>query len=394
MKKCLSWLLLFIIFASYSHAFSIKDIKFKPFSNIQINAGVVDNGYFPNNVSGVMALALRYKKDNLLIMYNLRNSGGSYSVADLNRFAEKSLDHIFIMKYMRPVRDYFTISTAIDYMKEFYQATSSENWGEGLFDFIRYGFSVTAGKKVGKTRNKLSLKYHVIKFPNYTDLLAEYMDTGGVDVEEKQDRHIFDIEAKTKASFFVNSSFGLKVSVTDYPSLFIIKETGEKDASNTQREMSYQIKMGVSKPLFCLLPSLNLTYKIKNSNQNYLFRESTSDTEVEFFENYYSYSQLNCGVGLKVAVFRWLDLTGYYSIENKQYASRKPRDSDGNFLTGQKMYISSNTLAFSINFKRGKNYIFSPEFLIKEQTSNEKYDALFKYNYKIIYVGIKVHISV
>ena len=366
-----------------------KKIKLRQYYRQDIAAGYTNSGYFPNSVSAVAALNGRYNKYRVLIMYNMRSKGGSFSAADMNRFSEKSLDHIFLLKSTIPIHNILTVTAAGDYMYEFYQTVSSEKWGTGLFDFYRYGASLSAFKTVFKMRNELAVKFHQIKFPNYKNLLSEYMDTGGVDVEEKQDRNITDLVYSVRSAFVVNAMVRAAYSLNSFPALFVLKNDGTKDPSKTQMEDALSFKITANKRLYFVRPFVSLAYKAKNSNQNYFYQKSSSDTNPLFFSDYYSYTTLNIQYGFNLDLFKWLSLRFSASTNEKNYKSRAPRDASGEFITSEKMYIKSNTTHFAVDFKKGRSYTFSPEVVLREQISNDKNEKLFKYNYKMTYFGVK-----
>lgn len=270
---------------------------------------------------------------------------------------------------------------------------TNETWESGLYNFNRYGGSTSLGRKIRGIDLTVSLKYHYMVFPNYTDMLAELRSGADATVSEgKQNHHIIQLGAK---GIYKNNRGRINISQQLYTKQQVAVNTVQDDgsyySSDRQKDMTITLAGSRTQTLSgkaALVPRLGFIYK--NSNQNYQhFAEATSTSPVSFHPDYNDYIDITVGVPFTFALSRKWSFLFSPEISYKRYLSRNPREIDGDFDYGrnQSRLLGIYTIGFRNQIGESSSSMLF--FTYQKQTSNMKFERYIPYNYTGFHTGFK-----
>ncbi len=267
-------------------------------------------------------------------------------------------------------------------MQEFQRTGADEIWGEGLYDFNRYGGEVTLEGleyfiPAGMNLNA-GLQYHFFEFPNYTDLLAEYR-RGEATAETaggKQNYHL--------ASLFVKLLRGeheisLQLEYQPFTQQKIIQESGAYGDQN-QKDLNLLLRGETSLLLTeKLVFQPRATLLNKKSNQNYLYYKS--EQESTFIKDYYDYTEIEVSPGITLRATERREFFFNPVVEWRLYHHRPPRNEEGDFLTSKKQSDTILSLTVGTTLLWNEVSRFSLFYTYHMQRSNMKFERYLPYNY-------------
>jgi hypothetical protein len=241
------------------------------------------------------------------------------------------------------------------------------------------------------------LQWHYLDFPNYTDILAEFQ-SGSESVESsagKQNQNVYQLGGGVS---YKKLSATIDYSMLAYTKQKVITDTVQPD--NTYYNKTLQkddiVTIG-SEYSYRLWGFINMepsvTVKFKRSNQNFqYFENATSTVPVRYFGDYYSYNQFTAALPLTFILSKKWDFFCATTLEYKNYSSRPPRDTDGNYLPAAQ---DSTMFMVSAGFTKHPNEVTSTTFFYnyQSQTSNMRFEKYLPYNYAGHYIGVSFNYS-
>ncbi|MFC1501246.1 hypothetical protein ACFL58_02205 [Elusimicrobiota bacterium] len=394
MKRTL--LLLFsIIFCAMS---AFAEVKIAPYYSIQFDQGIAiptkgEWMYSADLTNDIGVILEPTKNHQFVTFYELKYSGPGLKTEEGEKFTDRSMDHILVLQHNFDWKENYVLKSAIDHITEYTRTGTNEVWGTGLYDYLRYGFNVTLERKFNKDLSvNFNVQYHLLDYPNYTDILAEFQ-AGGEAIESstgKQNQIIYQLGASTK----YKKLFGaVDFSLMDYTKQRVVVDTVQDDqtyySGNKQRDDLITIDAGYELRLWeriSFVPAIN--YKYKTSNQNYQHFDSASSTvPVTYISDYYDYTQLNISFPIQLTLSKKWSFFCNPSIDVKTYLNRPPRDANNVFLTGNQhneLYVLGTGLTKQQNDVTKMTLFYT----YQTQSSNMKYERYFPYNYAGHYFGI------
>jgi hypothetical protein len=374
------------------------EVKVAPYYSLNIGQGasVPTKGEWMYSLNLVNDLGVMVQPDEaqrFIGFYELKYTGPGLRREEGEKFTDRSMDHVFILRHHYSFDSGYMLKSQIDYMTEYKRTGANEIWGTGLYDFDRYGGAVFLDKKLTPSfAAGASLQYHSLKFPNYTDLLAEFQ-AAGEEAESSSGKQNHVLYQAGLSLTYLRSRLNLDYAFMDYAKQKVITETVQPDhtyySSDLQQDRILSLSLqheGKLANWLAVTPSMYV--KSKTSNQNYQhFTTATSTVPVQYIGNYYDYSEFD--VALPVAFLlsqRW-EFGISPELNWRYYAHRPPRDTNNTFLNGQQM---NNLFILTLGFTCKPNDVTRTTFFYTYQcqSSNMKFEKYLPYNYAGSFFGV------
>lgn len=401
MKKNERW---FLILLTHLLAYSLThclyaEIKVAPYYSLQFAEGVfVPNvgewNFSINLLSDIGVIVKPEGKHSYVGFYELKYTGPGLKRQEGEKFTDRTMDHIAVIRHTYNIKEDYFLKSQIDYMKEYKRTGSNEVWGTGLYDFGRLGGLVSFGRKFSDELSaSVSGQYHFLNFPNYTDLLAEFQ-AGAENVESsagKQNHSLY--QAGFSVDYILNR-FSLDLIFQNYSKQKIVMNSVQSDGTYYSSDLQKDIIASISAirrqelwERISLEPTLS--YKIKNSNQNYQHFETVGATvPVRYFADYYDYNQFVFSVPAAFTLGEKWEISSTPEFDIKTYTKRPSRTSDGSFL-GRKQKNNLFILSSGFTFKPNAVTRTTLFYVFQNQNSNMEFEKYLPYNYTANYFGIK-----
>ena len=398
MKKILISALL-IFSAGRLFAAAPEDSKiFTPYFDMSLS----ESGYMPSNgniFSGanidtrVGLLSKIAQKHDLFGLYNFDYSGPAFHPQDTKQFTERTMAHSFNLEYRYAISEKFRLRPGYSYTREYRRLGSNESWKNGLYNSKSSGgqfavdYTFNAEKSGYITFMTL---FRSIKFPNYTDLLTEFM-TGSASGELSgglQDQTFTQYSFRPNWKQFFG---GISFTTQKYKNQKVVEANGHY-GDTRQKDTDTTIDAGFRHTLWIFEIYPTLTYTRHKSNQNFKKYRSITDTTPEFMEDAYSYKEVTFSIPLDLNITGKWAIGGELSTVQRTYNTRHPRDANNNYLAGaQKNTLS--TLTGSIRKRINELASVRLFYSLIVASSNNKYEAYMPYNYTGNSFGLAYTIS-
>ncbi len=353
---------------------------------------------FPLDLTNDLGLMANISENNDLTgFYELKYTGPGFKKEEGQNFTDRTMDHVVVLKDEQKLDDRNVVKAQLDYMKEYVRTGANEVWGQGLYDFQRVGGGVFLGRQfTNDFYGEVSLQFHTLVFPNYTDLLAEYQAGANADSSAgKQNQNVYQAGASAK---YGATNMSLGVMVMDYTKQKVITQTVQPDGTyysgDLQRDMLLTLNVSREQKLLkCLIVVPAITYKYKVSNQNYQdFATPTSTAPVQYEDQFYNYNEIDAVLPFTLFISKKWDFFANYELDIKTYTSRPPRNANDVFVTGTQ---ANNITIWGAGFVYKPNDVTRTTFFYQYQSesSNMKFEEYLPYNYSGNTFGINLNYS-
>jgi hypothetical protein len=332
----------------------------------------------------------------LVGFYELKYTGPGLRREEGEKFTDRAMDHILILRHHYALSPVYTLKSQIDYMTEYKRTGSNEVWGTGLYDFARCGGAAYLSRKFSPVLSaEVSLQMHVLDFPNYTDILAEFQAAGESTESStgKQNQAVYQVGGSLT---YGRSKLTLDYSLTNYHKQKVIVETVQADGTyysgTLQQDRSFSVDMQYDMSFWQQLAvSPQVRFKTKVSNQNYQhFTTASSTVPVQYIGNYYDYSQITLSLPISLHLTSRWEFLVTPEWEQKYYAHRPPRDAENLFTSGTQQ---NNLFMLTLGFAYKPNAVTKTTFFFisQQQSSNMLFEKYLPYNYIGNFFGINFH---
>ncbi|MBN1822785.1 MAG: hypothetical protein JW803_00540 [Endomicrobiales bacterium] len=330
--------------------------------------------------------------------YEIKYAGPGFKRQEGEKFTDRLMDHIIIGRHHYKIDEKHTFKTQLDYMKEYKRTGSNEVWGTGLYDLDRYGIALYLDRKMSPDLTlSFAQQYHFLKFPNYTDLLAEFQ-AGGEAVESstgKQNQTSWQTQAM---AWWKSYKFLFDLNVMSYEKQKVISGTVQSDGTFYTGDLQKDILISLNAQQYLKLlgrieftPSV--TVKFKDSNQNYQhFTVANSTVPVAYFSDYYDYRQIMISMPAVTKLTEKWDLYFNPEFDYKIYTSRPPRSGGNEFMDGKQTNFLT-IFNFGFTFKPNDITKTTLFYVFQNQASNMEFEKYLPYNYTGHYMGINFNYS-
>ena len=401
MKKILVASLVVVSLFAIRYSLSAA-VKVAPYYSLQLAEGVfvpsVGDWNFSINLLNDLGVMIKPEgKHSFVGFYELKYTGPGLKREEGEKFTDRATDHLVVVRDNYNIMPNYFLKSQIDYMKEYKRTGSNEVWGGGLYDFSRLGGLVSLEKKFSdKLYSSISLQYHFLNFPNYTDILAEYQ-AGGENTESSTGKQNHSVYQAGISLNYKTNCFTTDVIFQNYTKQKVAVETVQSNgtyySSDLQKDAVINFKVRRDESLWKrVLLSPEVSYRIKNSNQNYLHFTSTSiaTTQVPtYFANYYNYNQFALSAPVSFVLQEKWEISAVPEFDIKSYTKRPPQDDDGNFLTDDRQKNKQFIITYAATFKPNAVTRTTLFYTFQHQASNMEFEKYLPYNYTGNYFGIK-----
>lgn len=375
------------------------EIKVAPYYTLQFTEGafvpnVGEWNFSVNLLSDIGVIVKPEGKHSFVGFYELKYTGPGLKRQEGEKFTDRTMDHITVIRHTYNIKEDYFLKSQLDYMKEYKRTGSNEVWGTGLYDFGRLGGLVSLGRKFSDELSaSVSGQYHFLNFPNYTDLLAEFQ-AGAGSAESSAGKQNHSLYQTGLSVDYILNRISVDLIFQNYTKQKVVMNTVQSDgtyySSDLQKDIIVNLSVSRREKLWEKLSySPTLSYKIKNSNQNYQHFETVGATvPVSYFADYYDYNQFVISVPVVFNLGEKWEVSTGPEFDIKTYTKRPPRNSDGNFLTKKQrnnMFVLSSGFTFKPNAVT-RTTLF---YVFQNQTSNMEFEKYLPYNYTANYFGIK-----
>ncbi|MCX5781595.1 MAG: hypothetical protein NT145_02665 [Elusimicrobia bacterium] len=371
--------------------------KAAPYYQLQFDVGesipskgeMMATSNLTNDLGIILQPSARHK---FIGFYELKYAGPGLRKEEGDKFSDRIMDHVFVIKNHFDWKDDYTLKSQLDHMIEYRRTGANELWGQGLYDFNRTGFMFDLNRKFSKKLSgDIYMQYHYLEFPNYTDLLAEFQAGETSETSTgKQNHHNYQLGVKTKYEL-VNVS--LDFTILKYTKQKVIVDNVQPDRTYysgvLQQDTMVTLGADYTKILWnSIILTPSFSFKSKISNQNYQhFMLATDTIPVRYIDNYYSYNifDISCPITFTLSKIWAAFITP--EINYKYYSNRPPRDSENAFISGNQY---NNLFILSCGFSKRQNDVTTMTvfYNYQSQVSNMTFERYLLYNYSGHYMGV------
>ena len=379
-------------------AASASAVEIAPYYNYQLSQGLSvspdgDLGFLLNLSNDIGTIVQPMQDHRFIGYYSIRYQGPGLKRQEGRRFRERYINHIFATRHHWNIADDMTLKSQMSVLLERRRSGTNETWQSGLYNFNRYGGSTSLEKEMFGIDSTLSLGYHFISFPNYSDLLSELREGADAGATEgTQNHHSLRLGYSGSLNFY---RFSIALNPLFYTKQKVAVDRAQKDGSFYSDTRQRELIINASGSRAFLLsqsaivaPELKLKYK--NSNQNYQHFEYAASTKpVKFFDNYFDYIEPSVSLPLSLKLSD--DWTYFFSpsLTYRQYINRTPRDSEGDFIDGKKQNRLLGIHSTGFKKQTGESSSTTLFFTYQHQSSNMKFERYLPYNYDGFSMGLR-----
>jgi len=293
-------------------------------------------------------------------------------------------EHTLSLKYVR-INDFDKIKPRFSYSKALVKETKDEKWGDGLFDYNTMSFGIEFEQERPYGTWTEAYDFYTIKYPNYASLISQsetIIDTttyselsknAGTDILDNTNHRI-----SLCYSWFPEkliNTLGFNFTYRRYGDQSIVSKTGTFK-SDKRTDLVFGLNFKMQKPAKPVNISFMANFDYLNSNQN-----SYDASRTKYIGDYYSYIEAELSPSINF-YFKNKSSFGYtLSFKKLYYLGRLAQDVSGNYKDSkinQEFWLNSLYLKYPIY----KNFFAKAIYSYQVSSSNMKYEASYKYNYK------------
>ena len=323
--------------------------------------------------------AVKFSDEVVLLPGYYGNYRGSKSVYELlggGTLYQDSMSHNFTLRLINKLSPEHKFKLKTGYVFNYFRETTDEAWGDGLFDFEKFtlGIENEAQNCMGMDTFISSFDIMKVKFPEYASLASalygqevfpgtNILDFSGINIYF---RGLKKLSAKSIVD--VNLNFTLK----DFPDQNLIDEQG--DYTLTKRnDRTSSLDMVYSRLFRVFSAGLSFGAAVNRSNQDHY-----DASKYKFVDNYYDYNSYSFGP--VVSFGDKLQVSCAYKYGMKDYEGRLTQKANSDYtaskVKNKTHFVSLGTsyrLSGKLKAKVSANYF--------TQSSNQDYEAVYKYDY-------------
>ena len=298
---------------------------------------------------------------------------------------QQALDGMFSLKYIQKVSEELRVKFNAGYKKELLQETVNEPFGQGLYDYDKYG----GGLELEQEGVRGGYNFYIMRFPRYASLASTSPDTqykelaGGTYVLDYNANEIF-VSGKKMLVENLMGKYGYTYTRADYIDQKIITDTGgytsEKRYDNIHNLSAGLVWFIPEKRWGSILfvPSIGLSYNLTwyQSNQNHFDAD-----KVYSISYFYDYLQHRISPSLNINFpMTEMDLTVVYELAYRGYINRLAQDSSGDYGV-EKMNLQTHSIALYINYPVLERLSVFLSCGLNYSLSNNHDEKVYTYNY-------------
>ncbi|MCX5793206.1 MAG: hypothetical protein NTY45_13460 [Elusimicrobia bacterium] len=410
MKKIFLSAVITAVLAGRLCAAVAEDSKiFTPYFDMTMNEAAympsVGNIFSGGNVNTQVGLLSKITpKDQLFGLYNFNYSGQGFTPQDSKQFTDRSLTHSFTFEYRRNLGEKFRIRPGVAFTHDYSRTGANEAWKNGLYNMNTSGLQLAGDYTFDFEKNGVvSLTYLAksVKFPNYTDLLREFQNpsntanvNGGL-----QDQGIKQVTLRPAWGKWFG---GLTYTQQDYDNQKVVANTGAY-GDTKQQDKTTMVDFGFHHTLWIFELYPMVSYSMHSSNQNFMRYKSLGATPtsnlldgsapVTFVAKNYDYNEMTLSVPLDLNITGKWAIGGAFNMTSRAYTDRLRRDSDNNYVAGEKQKNLMSTLTGSIRKRINDTAMWRLYYALTVASSNNKFEQYMPNNYTGNTLGLSYQLS-
>ena len=391
--------IIILSFSLRSFAATAEQSKiFTPYFDMTLSEGVYvpsEGDFFTGgNINTQVGLLSKIdEKNSIFGLYNFNYAGPGFQPQDAGQFSERTMAHSFNIEYRRQLNERFRLRPGISYSTEYKRAGANEAWENGLYNTGSLGFKLATDYGFDFDRNGvITFEYlqRNIEFPNYTDLLNEFMGaglsseiSGGL-----QDQKLKQVSLRSSWNKFFG---GITYTLQNFENQKVIEANGVY-GDTLQKDKTTMVDFGYHHTLWIFEMAPSVSYSLLRSNQNFMRYKSLNDPTPEFVGKNYDYNELNLSVPLDLLITGKWSVSGALSLIRRNYTDRSARNADNDYTS----FTQSNTLTtLTGGIRKKMNDIATVRisYSLIIASSNNKFERYLPYNYIGNSLGVAYQLS-
>ena len=376
---------------------SAQEKIFMPYYRFNFGEGVAlpsKGDFFASHTVGSQVGGLLNATDWLHFfgLYDLTYQGPGLIRSEGELFTQRSMRHSFLIEPSFTIANAGKLRLKVFTIKEFRRSGTNETWGKGLYDYAAQGGSVGFEREFFGFRFFPAIRIMQMKFPNYTDLLREFQESG-LSAELAgglMDQNVMSYSLNISRKPF---NVGVSLSSQKYKKEKVVGQGGVY-TSDAQKDSVTEITadFDVSLWRFSLVPEG--AYRMKRSNQNYLRFAYFGDPNPTFVPKNYDYNEMSVGGKLYLKMTEKKAIFGSIDLNNRVYPNRPPRNASGVYAAAGEMQNTTwGAWGGGIQWKVSDYSTWNLAYHMVYSKSNMKYDRFIPYNYTGNVVGLYLSVS-
>ncbi|OGS47095.1 MAG: hypothetical protein A2539_08350 [Elusimicrobia bacterium RIFOXYD2_FULL_34_15] len=298
----------------------------------------------------------------------------------------KVLDNSLTLKGTHKISDTLKVKAKVGYKIEYLQETKDEKLGEGLFDYNRLAAGIEGEKLLNNNWNiRSGYDFYIMSYPNYASLITTFqtsIDTATyTEISKNAGKNVLDYSTH---ELFIEAVHGFSEKLTGKVSYDIAYKGFEDQAivnsdgsfsSSKRTDLVHLLSIGIYQKLEKV--SLNIINSVQyyDSNQN-----SFDANRTQYNANYYDFFQNDVMPSLVFELSKGFNINLWWDIAYRQYTERPAQDVEGNYKTSEISQIT-NTTGVSVIVPVYKSFAVKVAGNYRDSSSNNKYEANYRYNY-------------
>ncbi len=399
MRRIILSVIIILSFSLGSFAATAEQSKiFTPYFDMTLSEGVYvpsEGDFFTGgNINTQVGLLSKIdEKNSIFGLYNFNYAGPGFQPQDAGQFSERTMAHSFNIEYRRQLNERFRLRPGISYSTEYKRAGANEAWENGLYNTGSLGFKLATDYGFDFDRNGvITFEYlqRNIEFPNYTDLLNEFMGaglsseiSGGL-----QDQKLKQVSLRSSWNKFFG---GITYTLQNFENQKVIEANGVY-GDTLQKDKTTMVDFGYHHTLWIFEMAPSVSYSLLRSNQNFMRYKSLNDPNPEFVGKNYDYNELNLSVPLDLLITGKWSVSGALSLIRRNYTDRSARNADNDYTS----FTQSNTLTtLTGGIRKKMNDIATVRisYSLIIASSNNKFERYLPYNYIGNSLGVAYQLS-
>ncbi|MDD5686645.1 MAG: hypothetical protein PHE88_02285 [Elusimicrobia bacterium] len=389
-KYRFSFLLFFILLpTSY---FLLPEVKVTPVANVSLLGGQYflegESDSFAGNADIFFSPVINFSEKTALLPIYQGLYSGTKDVRELvggGTLTRALLDNSLTLKLTHKFSDTLKGKVKAGYKIEYLKETKDEKFNKGLFDYNRIIGGLEVEKKYESWNLRTGYDFYIMAYPNYASLITTYqtsIDTAtytevsanaGKDVLDYSTHELF-IETLHMFSETLTGKITYDVAYKIFKDQTIVEKSGS--FSSTKRsDLVHLITFGISQKLKSVSIGLYDSVQYYNSKQN-----SYDANRTQYNPNYYDFFQNNITPSLTFSLVKDAKLNFWWDIAYRKYNERPAQDVEGNYKTS-KITQTTNSTGISLIVPVYKALSVKVAGNYRDSSSNNKYEANYRYNY-------------
>jgi hypothetical protein len=345
------------------------------------------------------------QKDSLFGLYNFNYSGPAFQPQDSKQFTDRNMSHGFNFEYRRNLNEKFRVRPGVSFMTDYSRTGSNEAWKNGLYNMNSVGGQLAVDYNFDFEKNGFitaTIMTRAVKFPNYTDLLKEFMNAANTSETSGglQDQSLTQFSIRPNWNGFFG---GLTYTAQNYKNQQVVSAETGVYGDTKQKDTTTTLDAGFRQTLWIFELSPMLAYTIHRSNQNFLRYKRLGaapniatlldgSADVTMVPKNYDYNEVALSVPIDLNITGKWAVGGSMNLTSRTYTKRGARDSDNNYTASKQKNLMS-TLTGSIRKRMNDVATMRLFYSLLVASSNNKFEQYTPYNYTGNTIGVAYQLS-